>query len=186
MDSRVVMPPVCSDQGTARVIKGPTSVPPLWLQPRAVANPLHGGQRSRRRGDTASICKELDISHMASLDPAPAGESSPCIRLRGHDALVRAGRRDSALSAWPHRLELSSHCGSARGLPALSPLLTPMGDACSPWSASGLNSRGRRLRPGGLTLPLREGPAWLGSQPTAGRAQRRLAGHGPLQIGEGI
>jgi hypothetical protein len=38
----------------------------------------------------------------------------------------------------------------------------------------------------GLTLPLREGPAWPGSQPAAGTAQGCLAGRWPIQISEGI
>jgi hypothetical protein len=95
MDSRVAMSPVCSDQGTARVIKDPTSVPPSRLPPRAAASPLHGGRRSRRRGDRASICEELDIGHMASLDPAPSGESSLLIRLWMLEGLADLGQRAS-------------------------------------------------------------------------------------------
>ena len=156
MDSRVVMSPVCSDQGTARVIKGSTSVPFSRLPPRAVANPPHGGQRSHRRGDRASICEEPGIGHMASLGPAPAGESSPFIRVRQHDALVRVATRGHPAP------QVSPHRGPATGRPQ-----RPSDRAAADRQSRGSECAGLHERHG---LPLR------------GRHRRRR-GLAPMDIG---
>ena len=104
---------------------------------------------------------------MASLDLAPAGGSSPCIRLRRHDALVRAGRRDSALSAWPHRLSRGRQARSASVItgPASATLVSvaKAEEQITRRSRTSRKPAPTRELASGLTLPLREGPAWSSS-----------------------
>ena len=178
MDSRTVMSPVCSDQGTGQVIKGPTSVPPSWLPPQAVVNPGTWWQRFRRQGDIVSSCEELisvtwrawalppresqarllgsrpDGRRVAQPSPEPEGQPGQGLRAPIDLIIARAARQT-----------LPSRCPPSVSTGLLAPHTLLEGAVTAPSLRRYRMDRSMQR----LTLPPREGPAWPCSQPATGR-----------------